>query len=74
MNEVDDVGKKFLLRRTAMHEPAMSTQEAAAVLGVSIRHILTLLYERKLRAKKVGRVWRIPVTAVMQRLKGNAHA
>lgn len=52
-----------------MPNQTMSTREAAAVLGVSIRHILTLLYEKKLPAKKVGMVWRIPVPAIEERLK-----
>ncbi len=52
-----------------MPDQTISTREAAAALRVSIRHILTLLYEKKLPAKKVGMVWRIPVSAIEQRLK-----
>jgi excisionase family DNA binding protein len=57
-----------------MPKQTMSTRETAAALGVSIRHVLTLLYEKKLPAKKVGMVWRIPASAVEQRQKGKAHA
>ena len=52
-----------------MKEKSMSTKEASAALGVSIRHVLTLIYEKKVSAKKVGMVWQIPATAVQQRLK-----
>jgi excisionase family DNA binding protein len=57
-----------------MANQTMSTREAAAALGVSIRHVLTLLYEKKLPAKKVGMVWSIPVSAIEQRLKGKSNA
>ncbi len=57
-----------------MPDQTISTREAAAILGVSIRHVLTLLYEKKLPAKKVGMVWRIPASAVEQRQKRKANA
>ena len=57
-----------------MKEKTMTTKEASAALGVSIRHVLTLLYEKKLPAKKVGMVWRIPLSAVEQRQKKKSHA
>ena len=52
-----------------MKERPMTTREVSAALGVSIRHVLTLLYEGKLPAKKVGMVWQISASAVQQRLK-----
>jgi excisionase family DNA binding protein len=52
-----------------MKEKTMTTVEVSAALGVSIRHVLTLIYEKKLPAKKVGMVWQIPSAAVQQRLK-----
>jgi excisionase family DNA binding protein len=47
----------------------MTTREASSALGVSIRHILTLLYEGKISGQKVGMVWQIPASAVEKRLK-----
>jgi excisionase family DNA binding protein len=57
-----------------MPDQTMSTREAAAALGVSIRYVMTLLYEKKLPAKKLGMVWRIPMSAIQQRLKRKANA
>jgi excisionase family DNA binding protein len=52
-----------------MKEKTMTTRQAAAALGVSIRHILTLLYEGKLpAARKVGMMWQIPTEAIQRRL------
>jgi excisionase family DNA binding protein len=59
---------------TEMPEQTISTREAATALGVSIRHVLTLLYEEKLPGKKVGMVWRIPLSAVEQRLQRKRNA
>jgi excisionase family DNA binding protein len=52
-----------------MKNTDLTTREASAVLGVSIRQILTLLYEGKLPGHKVGMVWQIPASAVEQRLE-----
>jgi excisionase family DNA binding protein len=45
----------------------LTVQQAALSLGVTLKYVRDLLYERKLRgAYKKGRVWRIPATAVDQ--------
>jgi len=52
-----------------MKTNTMTTREAAAALGVSIRHVLTLLYEGRLpAARKVGMIWQIPTKSIQQRL------
>lgn len=53
-----------------MKEKHLTAREASAALGVSIRHVLTLVYEGKLPAKKVGMIWQIPDSAVQLRLRG----
>ena len=57
-----------------MPTQTLSTREAATTLGISIRHLLTLLYEKKLPAKKVGMVWRIPASAIEKRLRSKSNA
>lgn len=37
----------------------MTTKEAAAMLGVSVRHIQTLVKNGQLKARKDGRDWKI---------------
>ena len=50
--------------------PILNTRQTAQALGVGLRHVLTLLYEQKLPgARKVGRVWQIPASAIEARLK-----
>ena len=45
-----------------------TVRQAAEVLGVGIRHILTLLYERKLPGSyKLGLQWQIPEEAIEAR-------
>jgi excisionase family DNA binding protein len=49
---------------------ALTVQQAAMKLGVSLKYVRDLLYEQKLPgARKRGRVWEIPATAVEDRLK-----
>ena len=53
----------------------LTTRQAAQVLGIGLRHVLTLLYEGKLPgAKKAGRKWAIPGAAVESRLKTREQA
>jgi excisionase family DNA binding protein len=52
-----------------MKEETITTKEASVALGVSIRHVLTLIYEKKLPATKIGMLWRISASAVQQRLR-----
>jgi len=61
--------KGFFAGEEQMKNRDLTTREASAVLGVSIRQILTLLYEGKLPGNKVGMVWQIPASAIEQRLK-----
>jgi len=45
----------------------LTVQQAALSLGVTLKYVRDLLYERKLTgARKQGRVWRIPASAVEQ--------
>ena len=43
--------------------------EAARTLNVTLKYIYDLVYSGKLPAKKTGKTWRIPVSAVEARLK-----
>jgi excisionase family DNA binding protein len=47
----------------------LGVRETAVRLGYSQKHVFNLIYERKLPATKNGRVWRIPIAAIEQRLK-----
>ena len=42
-----------------------SIKEAAAFLRVHRQTVETLIRERKIRAKRIGRVWRIQKTQIM---------
>ena len=44
----------------------MTTRQAAEALNVSPRRVLTLIYEHRLRARRVGRPWRIEATSVAE--------
>lgn len=47
-----------------------TVQQTALRLGVTLKYVRDLLYERRLRgAVKKGRVWRIPAVAVEEWLK-----
>jgi excisionase family DNA binding protein len=53
----------------------VSVREAALRLGCSQKWVRDLLYEQKLPgAQKKGKQWRIPLSAVEQRLKSNGDA
>lgn len=46
----------------------LTVRQVAEVLGVGMRHVLTLLYEGKLPGSyKLGLQWQIPEDAVMAR-------
>lgn len=48
----------------------LTVQQTALRLGVTLKYVRDLLYEQKLPgARKTGRVWRIPASAVEARLK-----
>lgn len=54
---------------------ALTVQQAAIELGVSLKYVRDLLYEQKLPgARKKGRVWEIPFAAVEARLKARQKA
>jgi excisionase family DNA binding protein len=44
-------------------------RDAARRLNYSLKYVYDLIYEGKLPSKKVGRKWRIPLSAVEERLK-----
>jgi excisionase family DNA binding protein len=47
------------------HGEALTVQQTALRLGVTLKYVRDLLYERKLPgAQKKGRVWQIPVSAL----------
>ena len=53
----------------------LSVRKAALRLGHTQKYIRDLLYEGKIAgAKKVGRVWLIPVEAIEARLKAREQA
>ena len=52
-----------------MKQGLMTTREASAALQIGIRHLLSLIYEGKLPAHKVGMLWQIPASAVEARRK-----
>ena len=47
----------------------MSAIEAARKLGIGLDYLYSLLWTSKLEGRKVGKQWRIPVSAVEARLK-----
>ena len=49
----------------------LTVQQTAQRLGVTLKYVRDLLYEGKFPgAKKAGRIWVIPATAVDERAKG----
>ena len=48
---------------------SVSIKDAARRLRVSIRFVRDLVWSGQLQAEKVGKVWRIPASAVEERLK-----
>jgi excisionase family DNA binding protein len=51
------------------NDPELSAVEAARQLGVGLDYLYSLLWTGKLPGRKSGRVWRIPVSAVTERLR-----
>jgi excisionase family DNA binding protein len=49
--------------------PTMSVQEAARMLGCTLKWVYDMLYCGRLPGTKNGRYWRIPRAAVNDRLK-----
>jgi len=47
----------------------LTAVEAARRLGVGLDYLYGLLWTRKLAGRKEGRSWRIPESAVIERLK-----
>jgi excisionase family DNA binding protein len=47
----------------------IGVREAARKLDFTIKYIYDLLYMGKLPGEKIGRLWRIPLSAVEARLK-----
>ncbi|GAC1432098.1 MAG: hypothetical protein NVS1B11_02940 [Terriglobales bacterium] len=47
----------------------VSAIEAARKLGVGLNYLYSLLWTGKLAGHKVGKVWRIPALAVVDRLR-----
>jgi len=53
-----------------MGENTLSVRAAARSLGVGLKRVYELLYDGRLRgAEKKGGRWRIPITAIEDRLK-----
>lgn len=50
-------------------EKGMSVSEAAKKLGIALDSVYRLLYSGKLRGVKTDGKWRIPVSAVEERLR-----
>lgn len=44
-------------------------REAAVMLNFTLKYTYDLVYSGRLRATKVGRQWRIPLSAIEQRLE-----
>jgi len=55
-----------------MTRQEMSAIEAARRLGIGLDYLYSLLWTGKLRGRKVGKRWRIPVGAVEARLEQRA--
>jgi excisionase family DNA binding protein len=51
-------------------EEVMTVAEVAKLLRVNRKTVEKLIYAGKLHAVKIGRVWRIPRTAVVRFLEG----
>ena len=47
----------------------LSAVESARRLGVGLDYLYSLLWTGKLRGRKVGKKWRIPIDALKARLK-----
>jgi excisionase family DNA binding protein len=54
---------------TVSQDKEISAVEAARTLGVGLDYLYSLLWTGKLAGRKVGNLWRIPASAVDQRLK-----
>jgi len=53
------------------HAKELTVQQTAQRLGVTLKYVRDLLYEGKFPgARKAGRKWAIPISAVDERLKG----
>lgn len=52
-----------------MKTKTISTGEVAQHLGVTTAYVKKIIYERKLKAEKVGRDWRIDPAAVDEYLR-----
>jgi len=52
-----------------MKQTEVSAIEAARRLGLGLDYLYSLLWTGKLKGRKVGKRWRIPVEAVEIRLK-----
>lgn len=61
----------FRMKETMMTrnvKTVLTVKQAAQVLGIGIRHVLTLLYENKLPGSyKLGLQWQIPEEAIKAR-------
>jgi excisionase family DNA binding protein len=57
----------------AEREEVMTVAEVAKLLRVNRKTVEKLIYAGKLHAVKIGRVWRIPRTAVVRFLEGGEH-
>jgi excisionase family DNA binding protein len=57
-----------------MEEQVLTLEEVARVLRVSRKTAEKLVHTGKIRAVKVGRVWRIPRSALEEFLRGGGHA
>lgn len=55
------------MKRSQKNE--ISAVKAAQRLGVGLDYLYGLLWTRKLEGRKVGKRWRIPLSAVEARLK-----
>jgi excisionase family DNA binding protein len=48
---------------------SLSVRDAAKLLGVSIKFVYDLIWAGTLKAKKVGKTWCIPPSAIEARLR-----
>jgi excisionase family DNA binding protein len=49
---------------TTIPKVTLSPKEASQMLGISLSHIYSMLYEGKIPALKFGKVWRIPTKGI----------
>jgi excisionase family DNA binding protein len=57
------------MTRKQATEATLTAYEAARRLGTSAAYLYTLIYTGKLPAEKIAGAWRVPATAIDQRLK-----